>query len=60
MNLNLQDRLAKSYVAHERLAKKDKVKLLTRWIQEFPELVASARRQELRKGVQRDKASDDT
>ena len=59
MNLDLEERLAKSDIAHERLAKKDKVKLLTRWVQEFPELVASARRQELRKGVYRDQASDD-
>jgi hypothetical protein len=49
MNLDLEELLAKSDIAHELLAKKYKVKLLTRWVQEFPELVASARRQELHK-----------
>ncbi|MBC8439327.1 MAG: hypothetical protein H8D87_06550 [Deltaproteobacteria bacterium] len=59
MNLDLEERLAREEISHERLAKAQKVKLLTRWYRVFPELVASARHGEIREGVCRDSAADE-
>ncbi len=58
MNLDLEKRLAREEISHERLAKARKVKLLTQWSRTFPELVASARHGEVCEGVCRDKAAE--
>ncbi len=59
MNLDLEERLEREEISHERLAKTQKVKLLTQWSRTFPELVASARHGQVREGVYRDKAGDE-
>ena len=51
MNLNLEEILNKNYIIYEYLEKKSKVKLLSKWIKEFPELVSSARHQNNHEGV---------
>jgi len=59
MNLDLQERLRECGVTCSRLSKSDKVKLLRRWIREFPELVAAARRGQHSRAVLTDKAADE-
>ena len=45
MNLDLEEILNKNHIVYEHLEKKSKVKLLSKWIREFPELVSSGRQQ---------------
>ncbi len=59
MNLHLEEQLKQSGVTHERLSKSQKVNLLARWVKTFPDLVASARHQQPRDGVHRDKGADE-
>ena len=59
MNLDLEKRLLRDAISHERVTKSQKVKLLTKWTRLFPDLVASARRGEVLGGVCRDKHADE-
>ena len=59
MNLDLEERLVREGIRHDRLTKAEKVKLLARWSRTFPELLASARRGEVFENVPRDKAAQD-
>jgi len=58
MNLDLQERLQECGAAFSRLSKSDKVRLLGRWIKEFPELVAAARRGQQSRAILTDQAAD--
>ena len=59
MNLDLEERLVREGIRHDRLTKAEKVKLLARWSRTFPELLASARRGEEFEHVRRDKAAQE-
>jgi len=59
MNSDLEDRLRETGVTFSALSKTEKVKLLARWTQEFPQLLASARHGQNSHNVARDKAADD-
>lgn len=59
MNLGLEETLNKNHIVYEHLEKKSKVKLLTKWIKEFPELVSSARQQKNHEGVHHDLATEE-
>jgi hypothetical protein len=58
MNLSLEKRLIQEGVEFARLEKREKVKLLSRWCKAFPELLASARDQQLVPVVALDTAAD--
>jgi len=59
MNLDLEKILNKNHIVYEHLEKKSKVKLLSKWIREFPELVSSARQQKNHEKVHHDLVAEE-
>ena len=59
MNLDLEEILNKNHIVYEHLEKKSKVKLLSKWIKEFPELVSSARHQNNHEEVHHNLAAEE-
>ena len=58
MNLDLEKRLASDQIPNIRLKKAEKVKLLRRWTNSFPNLLGAARRGETHDGVHQDRFAD--